>query len=40
MSFKADADRLVDITNIPENEKEDYSIYYLFLLDYDTFSIK
>jgi hypothetical protein len=40
MSFKADVDRLVDITNIPEYEKEDYTIYYMFLLDYDTFGIK
>lgn len=35
-SFRADVDGLFDITNIPTNEKEEYTIYYLFLLDAET----
>ena len=37
MTFKADADRYVDITDIQESDKENYSIYYMFLLDHDKF---
>lgn len=37
ITFKADANRLVDITDIPESEIENYSIYYIFLLDHDSF---
>ena len=34
ISFTADENGLVDITNIPKNNKNEYSVYYMFLLDY------
>ena len=35
INFTIDQSGLVDITNIPKENKDEYSIYYMFLLDYD-----
>ena len=35
-----DKDKLVDITDIHESEKDNYSIYYMFLLDHESFRNK
>lgn len=35
IDFEADADNLVDITKINESEKDNYTSYFLFILDYD-----
>ena len=37
ITFKRDKDDLVDITNIHESEKDNFTIYYMFLLDNETF---
>lgn len=35
ITFTADSNGLVDITNIPKENIDEYSIYYMFLLDYN-----
>jgi hypothetical protein len=34
INFTVDANGLVDITNIPKNNADEYSVYYMFLLDH------
>ena len=35
INFKLDADKLIDITDIREDDRENYTSYFLFLLDYE-----
>lgn len=35
INFTADVDGLVDITNIPRDNTDEFSIYFMFLLDHD-----
>lgn len=39
ISFVADKNGLVDITNIPRDNTNEYSVYYMFLLDYQNIKI-
>ena len=36
ISFTADIDGLVDITNVPKDNADEYTVYYMFLLDRPT----